>query len=211
MVPAKIPVYLEEAFSTGFTKTDADKDVFTFSMVEVGKLNVAKGKIIACDPICLYFEDPFIDDFPIGQFPVELAIAKINNEDECVGYARIKFSESRPVRWQLALTEGQDMSTLENDEYFGYGVDSGTGSFMDISGYQEYDELYKDEEAFNEVTQRLKENYKDTRTWLLWQGSEGNAALFSSGYGDGLYATYVGFDAAGKICRLVTDFALMDL
>ncbi|WP_409347192.1 DUF4241 domain-containing protein [Paenibacillus sp. MBLB4367] len=34
-------------------------------------------------------------------------------------------------------------------------------------------------------------------------------AVFSSGYGDGLYPTYIGYDKAGRIARLTTDFGCL--
>lgn len=30
--------------------------------------------------------------------------------------------------------------------------------------------------------------------------------MFGSGYGDGLYPKYVGFDKNGKVVKLITDF-----
>jgi hypothetical protein len=33
-----------------------------------------------------------------------------------------------------------------------------------------------------------------------------NLIAFSSGYGDGMYATYAGFDADGQVSVAVTDF-----
>lgn len=35
-------------------------------------------------------------------------------------------------------------------------------------------------------------------------------AMFSTGWGDGSYASYIGYDAEGQIARLVTDFYLLD-
>lgn len=34
-------------------------------------------------------------------------------------------------------------------------------------------------------------------------------AAFTTGIGDGRFASYIGFDAAGKPCKLVTDFGLL--
>jgi hypothetical protein len=37
-----------------------------------------------------------------------------------------------------------------------------------------------------------------------------NLAVFTTGLGDGCYNTYIGFDAKGQPCRLLTDFAIFD-
>jgi hypothetical protein len=38
---------------------------------------------------------------------------------------------------------------------------------------------------------------------------EGNLIAFSSGYGDGAYATYAGYNANGELCAVVTDFGVV--
>ena len=72
-----------------------------------------------------------------GNFPVELAVAQIV-DDERVAFARIKFSSETPISWTIAVCDGQDVSKLNVDEIFGYGVDAGTGAFMDTSGAKEF-------------------------------------------------------------------------
>lgn len=211
MKETKYPAYLEDAFTQGFSYTDEDSSVLSFYTVNIGSLNVADGKIIACDPIVFYEEPPFKTDFPKGRFPVELAIARIDNDDERIGLARIKFSDEVPVRWDCTLCDGQDLSALAPDEYFGYGVDSGTGGFMDTSAATVLlRELSRDPEFSDKLVEQMDKNYQDTRSWLLWEQNDANVAMFTSGWGDGLYASYIGHDEKGEICRLVTDFGLMD-
>ncbi len=210
MVFLDAPAFLETAFNPGFAQQDADGDMLQFSMTDIGRLTIKEGRIYACDPISLYLEEPFDIEFPKGQYPVQLAIASINGDDERIGLARIKFTDTKPIKWTDALTEGQDVKDLEEDEIFGYDVDSGTGAFMDASGYVEYDSLYKEDLKLSTISREMRKSYKDTRSWLMWEGKNSNVAIFSTGYGEGLYATYIGFDDYGNICRLVTDFGLLD-
>jgi Protein of unknown function (DUF4241) len=37
------------------------------------------------------------------------------------------------VTWEPALRPGEDPATLQPDEFFGFGVDTGTGCFLDAS------------------------------------------------------------------------------
>ncbi|MHA4808902.1 DUF4241 domain-containing protein [Flavitalea flava] len=46
--------------------------------------------------------------------------------------------------------------------------------------------------------------------WLLGERNTMNVATFKSGWGDENYVTYVGTDLTGSICRLVTDFAVIN-
>ena len=58
---------------------------------------------------------------------VELAIADLNS-DERVAFARVVFTREVTVSWKMAVTTPiQDVATLGPNEYFGYGVDAGTG------------------------------------------------------------------------------------
>jgi hypothetical protein len=202
--------FLENTFTDNYSYVYEEKTVYNFHCQDIGKLNIVKGQIIACDPFLFNDDKPFNTLFPVGQFPVELAIADIS-EDQRIGFSRIKFSEKIPIRWELAVTAGQDSSSLPEGEIFGYGVDSGTGCFMDISGSEKFSAyLDQKEDNYNNVIDEMENTYKDTRSWLLWDREGFNVAMFSTGWGDGFYATYIAYDSDNLICRLVTDFGLLD-
>lgn len=202
--------FLENAFTDNFSYVDEEKTVYNYHCIDIGKLNVVKGQIIACDPFLFNDDKPFDTLFPVGHFPIELAVADING-DERIGFSRIKFSDKYPVRWTIAVTVDRDASKLSDEEIFGYGVDSGTGCFMDTSGAEKYSEyLNKKEDNYNIVIDEMEATYKDTHSWLLWDREGYNVAMFSTGWGDGLYATYIGFDKDDSICRLVSDFGLLE-
>lgn len=202
--------FLENAFIDNFSHIDGEKNVYKFYPVDIGKLNIVNGQIIACDPFLFNNDKPFETSFPTGLFPIELAIACIN-DDERTGFSRIKFSDKIPIRWTIAVTVDQDATKLSDEEIFGYGVDSGTGCFMDTSGAEKYSNyLNQKEDNYNVVIDEMEATYKHTRSWLLWEREGFNVAMFSTGWGDGLYASYIGYDSENMICRLVTDFGLLD-
>jgi hypothetical protein len=202
--------FLENAFKHNYSYIDEENIVYNFNCKEIGKLNIVDGKIIACDPFLFNDDKPFNTLFPIGKFPIELAIADID-DDERVGFSRIKFSEKEPIRWEMAVTKGQDASKLADGEIFGYGVDSGTGCFMDTSGCKKFSEyLSQKQDNYNNVIDEMENTYKHTRSWLIWDREGFNVAMFSTGWGDGYYATYIAYDSDNIICRLVTDFGLLD-
>lgn len=209
MTQPYIPGFLEEAFESRFTHTDDAVNKCEFYVLQIGQLKIVEGKIIACDPFLYNNDTPFNTIFPIGYFPVELAIAKIDT-DERVGFSRIKFSDNIPVKWTIAICEGQNISDLKQDEIFGYGVDAGTGAFMDITGGKELMSfLTEKENNFQVLIDEMEKTYKHTWDWLLWERNNNNVAMFKSGWGDGVYATYIGYDREDNICRLVTDFQVV--
>jgi hypothetical protein len=113
--------------------------------------------------------------------------------------------------WDLALLPDQDVSQLEADHFFGYPVDSGTGSFMDLRAAKKLDKrMASDDDYFHEIIREMDLTYVHTRSWAMLEldcDSEMNAAVFSSGVGDGLYASFWGWSGDSLAC-LVTDFGL---
>jgi uncharacterized protein DUF4241 len=211
MTPLDKPSIFEDAFSGTFSHKDETQNLYTFSVESIGTFNSLSGKLVACDPFAYFGDQPFEALFPVGQFSVELAIAKVK-DDERVGFSRIKFSNQVPVKWQMGILPGEDVSTLTGDRVFSYGVDSGTGCFLDSSTGEIFSKYIDDDtgENYNTVTAKMQENNKTTWNWLLWQQDGSTVPMFTTGRGDGSYASYIGFDKDGAICRLVTDFALFE-
>ncbi|WP_312116569.1 DUF4241 domain-containing protein [Brevibacillus reuszeri] len=217
---ATYPKLFETAFEEG-TTFEQDHYEYRLYCQDLGKLKVKTGKIVANDPFVLFETEPFQASFPKGEFPVQLAIAKVaakagstgaeeaGESDERVAFAQIVFANKPVASWKMAVWENSDMSQLGPNEFFGYGVDSGTGSFMDASTCELFEKASeKDDTYMDKLSKEMDHTYKHTRCWLVKEVGEGNVMMFSTGWGDGSYASYIGFDANGEIVRLLTDFYL---
>ncbi|HEY0171815.1 MAG TPA: DUF4241 domain-containing protein [Pyrinomonadaceae bacterium] len=178
-----------------------------------GDLTVTSGRVVACDPLVSPDVEPFDRRVPAGTFPVILSVAHFEDEDRRVAAAMLRFAERAPASWELALRPGEELSALTEGEVFGYPVDSDTGCFMDaeaarllLSG--------ADEQAFADaIIVEMDETYEDTWSWAnveLDAGAGHNVVAFSTGVGDGLYASYFGLDEGGRVVCLVTDFSLFE-
>ena len=202
------PEIFETAFFEG-TKTN-DNLALNFYVVEIGKLKVESGQLIACDPLVLQDAPPFTQVFPKGEFPVQLSIAQ-RKGDERVAFSRILISDKPPVKWEFALLEGQTPLPIEGETTYGYGVDGGTGLFVDEKSRMAFNDLQKrDESIWDKVfIDELGRNHRPTWDYLLYIFGAYNLALFSTGFGDGHYSTYIGRDDEGNPCRLLTDFNLV--
>ncbi|MEC5398757.1 DUF4241 domain-containing protein [Uliginosibacterium sp. H1] len=207
VVPRAGPVF-NEAFTDGFEARVGDQ-IYRFRSQVVGELSLPSGRLLACDPL-VSCSEPFTGRVPVGRFPLHLAIAR-NGEDERIALAKIVFAEGPIVSWELALTAGQDVSTLKPGEFFGYGVDSGTGGFMDADALALFEaERARGGQAFDQqLFDALDRTYRHTRSWHLYQTSGGTVAMFSSGYGDGAYPTYRAYDKAGRLVAVITDFMIV--
>jgi hypothetical protein len=195
------PQIFEGSFMTE-TKVAQFGTEITFDKISVGNLKVLSGQIVATDPVTLSDAIAFNENFPIGEFPVELAMADINaNKDRRIAFARIKFSDKPIRKWEFALLPGQTPIPIKSKEIYGYGVDAGLGLFVDQVAKNSLNTLL-DKNWDNIFSEKLKD-------YLNYSFQNQNAVFFSTGYGDGFYATYIGRDSDGKICQLLTDFDIV--
>lgn len=185
-----------------------------FRTKNLGILHLPTGKIVASDPTVFFDEEPFVIEVEKGSYDVILSIARINHLDERVCYAMLKFKENKPIRWEFALRKGDDISKLNEGRFLGYGVDSGTGCFIDLESREILNELYFDEELDfdNILCKEQEKNYVHTWDWINYNFEglpNNNLIAFSSGWGDGGYASYFGFDENDQVVCLVTDFQVV--
>ena len=199
---------LERAFEAGTVASDGRRRI-ELTTQNIGNLKCTSGQLLACDPLVLMDDKPFVRTVRPGEYPVELSIAH-RGTDERVAFARLRFSAEKAAKWELAVVPGQNVSELKADEIFGYGVDSGTGSFMDLDSVEELKRRMRvDPSYYEQLCNEMKKTYKHTREWALIDDGKLNLAIFSSGDGDGRYASYWGLSAAGEVVSLTTDFVVV--
>jgi hypothetical protein len=205
--PPEHPAVFNAAFTDGYAAT-IDGEQWTFRTQLLGNVRLPSGRLVACDPFLCDDATPFAAPVPRGEFPLWIAIADMGEEHR-LAFAKLAFSSEPVVRWEMALPEGQDPSTLQPGEIFGYGVDSGTGAFMDLDAWRAFKARMEAEEGYSE--QLVDDMDQPVRPeWLLLSSGPGSVAMFSSGFGDGFYATYWGYDARGNLAAALTDFYLVD-
>ncbi|HUS02632.1 MAG TPA: DUF4241 domain-containing protein, partial [Chitinophagaceae bacterium] len=212
-MPAKIvaaPVLFETAFIKGTTQQGRVVPI-GFYGVTIGKIKIVSGHIIACDPLHTgEYGIPYTQLFPTGEFPVQLSIAQTGEED-LTAFARINFSDEPVVKWELALLAGQKPLPVGDEDIHAFGVDGGIGIFVDEEAKKALDKSKLiDDELYGPLNTEMDKHYHNTWRYTMYNFGQHNLAAFTTGKGDGLYATYIGFDANGKVCRLVSDFGLFD-
>lgn len=82
---------------------------------------------------------------------------------------------------------------------------------MDLKAAQAFDERMNDESYSEALIAEMEKTYVHTWSWAnLEMDTETNAnvIMFSSGLGDGCYASYFGFDEEHNPMMLVTDFVI---
>lgn len=183
---------------------------------EVGKLYLSSGKLVACDPLITNDMLPFSTEFPKGNFSVLLHKER---ESNCVAYAEVIFSNAEISEWKMAVTDGQNVKDLAEEEVFGYPVESGMGCLMDVDTQNSLNELEKRlyhskgadfmgiyEEFFHDYF--FDEKGAIDQYAFLKPADEhpGTIFAFETGYGEGFYASYIGYDQNHKPVKIITEF-----
>lgn len=172
-----------------------------------GQLILPSGRLVACDPIVGQDVEPF--DIPLnrGCFEVVLTVAEFANGDQRVAFAAVRLGATRPAVWDMLTIGDQNLASLKANEIFGYPVDSGTGCFLDAIAARSLTKAVPD---FNDILIReLDKTYRHAWSWANVKLGDANIVAFSSGDGDGFYATYAGYDDAGEVSAVVTDFCML--
>ena len=183
---------------------------------DAGKINLPSGQLVACDPILTSDMLPFTVNFPAGDFPVYVHKER---ESGCIAYVEIAFNQDAVTRWEMALTEGQNLKELAKEEIFGYPVESGMGCFMDVQTQAalnklELDLYNKKGDDFEGIyAEFFHSHFFDTKGAIdqfafLKPSSDisGTIFAFETGYGEGFYASYIGYNEKGQVAKIVTEF-----
>lgn len=196
------------------------KDFVEHPLIEsynAGNLHLSSGYIVACDPIITNDMAPFEQKFPKGAHP---AIVHKEKESQCIAYIEIIFDKKYPTQWKLATTKGQNIKELVGDEIFGYPVQSGMGCLMDWETQNELNILEqnlfqrKGAEKFMGIYEEFFQPYfLNEKGSLLSHTSlvpntkkNNNIIAFETGYGEGFYASYIGYSTDGYPVKLVSEF-----
>lgn len=183
---------------------------------EAGQINLPTGKLVACDPLITSDMKEFEVVFPTGNFSVLVHKEATSN---CIAYVEIVFTDEVVSQWKMATTEGQNVNDLQTGEIYGYPVESGMGSFMDADTQDELNQLEKRlfrrkgadflgiyEEFFH--PHFYDENGAADQFCFLKPDQEkpGNIFSFETGYGEGFYGSYIGFNQENRPVKIVTEF-----
>ena len=187
--------------------------------LEIGTVHFPTGRIFACDPIMDLREAlPFFQTVPAGTYPVTICVVPSEDYGDRYACVKVTITDQKPVRYDLAMIGDEDLDEeLEEDEFFGFFVDAGMGCVADLKTQEAFQAYWaqrqqeeEDIDPYNDLfCELLEENYqlhpkyqRSSGDWLNWTvpGTDCNLPIFASGWGDGVYPCYFGYDADGAVC-----------
>jgi hypothetical protein len=177
----------------------------TVEVVNAGTLRMPSGRVVAKYPSWSRPVEPFTVSVPPGEYPVLVSVARFADEPAHRRVAAAKLViRDEPAEtcstetWEMALTPGQDPRLLGNGQFYGFGVDSGTGCFCDDSASADFAKLIRHDILAGAITGSITDPRSGT-----------NLIGYESGWGDGSYPTWIGRAADGSVTCFVSDMLLM--
>ena len=183
-----------------------------------GEVYLPTGQVVGCDPL-VYSDtaEPYTVTVPAGTYPLYVWVAVLHRdgveEQRRVAALQLVVSDEPPARYQMAMTAGRDLADLDEDSYFGFPVDAGTATLADLTAVRaladwDYERL---DEVYIPAQSPLAPVPGGIYTAVTDEASGANLTAVASGWGDGVYPTFIGYAPSGVISSFTTDFMVVPL
>lgn len=200
----------------------------------VGMVDVPTGKVIVADPLAYLsgehvFAPVLTREIPKGSYPAEVSICRHDQIGIRMCTARLKIKPAKAVRYELAESERETAAMICSDGVLhGFPVDAGMMCFIDAGaaknyaafiekwhkanpGKNHYDDYFA---AFFAESEKMFPAYqRGGGDFIEWTNPDTNERMvqIASGFGDGFYQSFWGFDDSGEICELIVPLVDPDL
>lgn len=213
------PVNYAECFEM---KEIQGKEIF---ILDMGDISFPTGDILVRDPLVWLNRDEkaYLQSVPKGRFRIETLVVKLEEDHYRYALSRVKFRENLPVIYYEALKGDENLDDVDDDSIFGFNVDAGLATIVDVETRNAYcdfeDKWYAEnpgkniyDDFFAEIFAKSAEEnplyQRDGGDWINFKipNSELSIPMIQSGFGDGRYPVYFGYDENGKLCDLVVEY-----
>lgn len=196
----------------------------------VGNVSIPTGDILVRDPLVFLQRNakPYITKAPAGEFPVTIAAAITEASGIRYAAAKVTFTSKRSVRLEEALVGIEDLDSMQPGEFFGFNVDAGLACVADAAtrdAFCDFEERFMQEhpggniyddyfaELFAESARQHPEQQRSGGDWISWTvpGTQYTIPIFATGFGDGSYPVYFGYDENDEVCALFIQFIDVEL
>lgn len=211
-----------------FTKSEiCGKNIHILNM---GNVNFPTGDIIVADPLVYLTRDekPFFIKVPIGIFPLTTAVVEVEHDHYRYAAVKVSFNDNKADYFVEALRGHENLDDFEEGNFYGFNVDAGLGTIVDVKTRDAYCDFIEKWEKENPkgntyddlFAEEFENNYiknpkyqRKGGDWINYTIPETdlNIPMFQSGFGDGGYPIYFGYDKANNLCQVVIEFIDIEL
>ena len=198
------------------------KEIF---ILDMGEIEFPTGDILVRDPLVWLNRDEkaYLTSVPRGKYRIETLVVKLEEDHYRYALSRVRFTENVPKIYYEALKGDENLDEVDGDSIFGFNVDAGLATIVDVATRNAYcdfkDKWYAEnpdkniyDDFFTEVFANNAEenpNYqREGGDWINFKlpNSELSIPMIQSGFGDGRYPVYFGYDENGELCDLVVEY-----
>jgi len=187
----------------------------------LGVLHVPSGRLEASDPF-VSLGDGLVTEVPPGSYPAFVTVADVSEAHDGShlreAYLSLVVSDAAPAA-EVRLVTPDGAEPLDDDEFYGVGVDAGTVAFADAAAIAScmpptdddsswYDDVFDSdapESWFNLMDNA--DHYLDgcANVTMPLAGAGENVVLSHSGWGDGFYPVVTTHAADGSLLGVHID------
>lgn len=191
------------------------------TVVDLGELHVASGRLGACDPF-VNLDAPVVTPITPGRYPVRVTIADVSEAQDGShlreAYLSVVLSEADSVSIEPAPSQN---GTPLPDQFWGVPVDAGTVGFVDANavtrcmpgdGVDWYSDIFDSGKPDSWFAQMDSESSQPagTANIVLPLATRGENLIIShSGWGDGFYPLTQTFAADGTATAVHIDLLVV--
>lgn len=217
------PVNFSELYKS---KEALGKRLFILNM---GKIRITNDEILVRDPLVWLkrYAEPYFTKVPVGEYELETLVAEIEEGHYRYIATRVRFNDKDSVVYHQALEGDENLDDVEDDSIFGFNVDAGLATIVDTNtrdAYCDFEERWYKENPEKNIyddffAEEFKKSYlekpdfqRDGGDWINFNipNTEYSIPMIQSGFGDGQYPVYFGYDEDGNLCDLVVEYITVD-
>jgi hypothetical protein len=200
--------------------SDGTTKSYRLQILELGRLSVPSGRLLACDPFVTMPEGVIVE-IPPGVYMVKVTIADVSKEQDGShlreAYLSLLISDRAFASFGPTVNPGE--APPPPDQFYGVPVDAGTVAFVDEVSARTlmpegdvYDDIYdsgRPDSWFNQMDSDtpLPSGYANIRLPLA-QHDE-NIIISHSGWGDGHYPVIATHDRSGQLIGVHIDLGVV--
>lgn len=194
-------------------------------LLNMGTVNFTTDEILARDPLVWLKreEEPYFTKVPMGTYPLETLVVELEEDHYRYIASRVRFHEKDSVVYRQALEGTENLEGIDSDSFFGFNVDAGLATIVDTNtrdAYCDFVDAWEKEhpegnmyddffaEEFRKSYLEHPEFQRDGGDWINFKipNTEYTVPMIQSGFGDGKYPVYFGYDESGELCDVVMEY-----
>lgn len=199
----------------------------------VGKAHFPTGRIVVADPLAYLPANKYAPELetriPKGTYPVDVSIYRNADIGIRMCTVRLKVKNTKPVKYVCAVPTNESAAVSSGGKALsGFPVDAGMVTICDAKVAEEYREFldrwhrenpgknhYDDYFAafFAQSYEMFPTMQRKGGDFIVWINPihHRNMPMVASGFGDGFYQSYIGYDDNQEVCQIIVPMVNPEL